>query len=270
MKIVIAGYGPVGEAIHGALSEHSSPSVRDSLFIDDPFKGHKYTPHFATSPPDAVIVCVATPANPDDGSCVTDNVDDIFKKYGRIKNIKFLIKSAVDPVWLSKIHSDNNFSITYSPEFLGGSNINRNPTEEFRNQTFAIFGGDDCRFWDELFRPVLRHLSEVKYCSLDQASFSKYVENCFLATKVTFFNEMHALFNACGFDGYDQMIDAITIDPRIGRSHTQVPGPDGNFGFGGHCLPKDVNALRAVAERLDRQVKILDSIVEINNGIRHE
>jgi UDP-glucose 6-dehydrogenase len=62
------------------------------------------------------------------------------------------------------------------------------------------------------------------------------------------------------------MVDAITVDPRIGRSHTQVPGPDGKFGYGGHCLPKDMAALRF----LSKKTPLLDSIVDINEKFRDE
>ena len=258
MKIVIAGYGPVGQAIECVLNKRNGHEI----FIDDSAKGHNYYRDEQFDPVDAVVVCVATPMR-EDGSCNTDHVEEVFHKYG---NVKYLIKSAVDPVWLcewSWIH-ESWMSVTYSPEFLGGSNINREPTEEFENQTFAIYGGDDCRFWDELFRPVLPKLEQVKYCTLQQASFAKYVENTFLATKVTFFNEMFKIYNEIGFEGFDQMVDAITLDPRVGRSHTQVPGPDGKFGYGGHCLPKDIAALRS----LGPDTPLLDAVVDANEVYR--
>ena len=261
MKIIIAGYGPVGQAIEYVLNKRNGIDI----FVDDSAKGHQYYRDEHIDPPDGVIVCVATPMR-DDGSCNTDHVEEVFHKYG---NVKYLIKSAVDPVWLCG-ETPNRLkgmrkSITYSPEFLGGSNIHREPTEEFENQTFAIYGGDDCRFWDELFRPVLPKLDQVKYCTLQQASFAKYVENTFLATKVTFFNEMYRIYNSIGFEGFDQMIDAITIDPRIGRSHTQVPGPDNRYGYGGHCLPKDMAALRF----LSNDTPLLDAVTDANEEYRN-
>lgn len=258
MKIVVAGYGPVGQAVEHVLNERSGLEV----FVDDPAKGYNYYRDEQIDPVDAVVVCVATPMR-DNGSCNTDHVEEVFDKYGKTK---YLIKSAVDPEWLDWETGVRDGSFTVSPEFLGSSNINRNPTEEFMNQEFAIYGGDDCRFWDELFRPVLPKLEEVKYCSLQQAAFAKYVENCFLATKVTFFNEMYQIYKLLGFEGFDQMVDVITLDPRIGRSHTQVPGPDGKFGYGGHCFPKDMAALRYIAVNSP----LLDAIVDYNEDIRDE
>jgi len=75
---------------------------------------------------------------------------------------------------------------------------------------------------------------------------------------------MYKIFTACGFEGFDQMIDAITIDPRIGRSHTQVPGPDGKYGYGGHCLPKDMAALRS----LSNDTPLLDAVTDANEEYR--
>lgn len=253
MKIVIAGYGAVGKAIYECLYESNA-----DLFVDDPALGH----HVDTDvmKPDAVVVCVATPMR-EDGSCNTDHVEEVFTKYN---GVKYLIKSAVDPVWLVNWANTHSGSYTYSPEFLRGSHTHAEPTQEFLDSEFAIYGGDDCRWWDELFRPHLSRLKDVKYVTLEQAAFGKYVENCFLATKVTFFNHMYKIYHSLGFKGFDQMVDAITLDPRIGRSHTQIPGPDGKFGYGGHCLPKDVAALR----HLSKGSPFLTVIEELNKKHR--
>ena len=258
MNIVIAGYGFVGQAVHEALDRHS----KVQLYIDDPAKDLDEAD--GLNQVDAVVVCVATPPN-EDGSCDINNVIDVFEKYGG-GSVKYLIKSAVDPVFLKAFDQAGDYNITYSPEFLRGSHAHGKPTDEFLNQTFAIYGGDDCRWWDELFKAVLPNLEEVRYLTLEQAAFSKYLENTFLATKVTFFNEMYQIYNLLGFQGFDAMVEAITLDKRIGKSHTQVPGPDGKFGFGGHCLPKDLDALRSLVNA-DR-TPLLDTIVDINHEIR--
>ena len=253
MKIVIAGYGPVGEATYAALSG------RMEVLVDDPYKDYTIT---NTDGVDGVVVCVATPQR-EDGSCETQNVKDVLRKYGATK---YLIKSAIDPVWLAEHHDEFGGSVTVSPEFLRGSHQWGSPTEEFLNQEFAIYGGPDARWWDEMFAPAMKNLKEVKYCSRDQAAFAKYVENCFLATKVTFFNEMYDIFNRCGFEGFDQMVDAITVDPRINRSHTQVPGPDGKRGWGGHCFPKDTAAMEFFGKD---KTPLLTQVIEVNKQHRN-
>ena len=256
MRIVIAGYGPVGQAIKEALSDRNM-----QVFVDDPVKGYASTPADMNDI-DGVVICVATPQLLN-GACDPQNVKDVLSKYG---DTKFLIKSAIDPVWLREHHNLFGGSVTVSPEFLRGSNAFGNPTDEFLNQTYAIYGGPDARWWDELFRPSLPKLTDVKYCSRDQAAFGKYVENCFLATKVTFFNEMYEIYSQLGFEGFDQMVDAITVDPRIGRSHTQVPGPDGRMGWGGHCFPKDTSAM----EYFGKDTPLLSQVIEVNERHRNE
>jgi UDPglucose 6-dehydrogenase len=257
-KIVIAGYGPVGQAVEAALFKHAGVD----LYIDDPYKGYNYDPNFG-DPVDGVIVCVATPMN-DAGFCERKNVEAVFEKYGYVK---YLIKSAVTP---DILETNDHFDITVSPEFLASSNSNRSPTDEFLNQTFAIYGGGSMRYWHELFKPVLPNLKEVKFCSRDQAAFAKYVENNFLAMKVTFWNQMYEIYNAMGYEDFDVMVDAIGVDPRIGTSHSQVPGPDGKQGFGGHCLPKDVNALMNMGKYNGADVDFLESMLRANDKYRGE
>lgn len=261
MNIVIAGYGVVGRAVEEALWNH--PDV--SVFIDDPRLGREITDEMANViNPVGVVVCVATPMR-DDGTCEVDNVRAVFDKYGDAQ--RYLVKSAVDPIFLRWYGAQN---VTVSPEFLRGT-TGANPIEDFINQKFAIYGGGEMRWWDELFKPVLPKLETVKYVSMEQAAFAKYLENTFLATKVTFFNQMYHIYEAMGFKDFDVMVDAITAEPRIGRSHTQVPGPDGKLGYGGHCLPKDMSAIIESGRYCGANIEFLESVRAFNDKYRdHE
>ena len=257
INIVIAGYGPVGIAVEAALSNH--PHV--SITVDDPRVG-KHAQDEDVEAADGVVVCVATPES-ETGMCETKNVLDVFDKYG---DTRYLIKSAIDPLWIKTCAPDKT---TVSPEFLRGT-TGADPTQDFLDQTFAIYGGGEQRWWHEIFKPVLPKLNTIRFVSLEQAAFAKYLENTFLATKVTFFNEMYNLYNQMEFEGFDIMVEAICNDPRIGLSHTQVPGPDGKFGYGGHCFPKDVAALRHAALRCKGETPILDAITESNKKYRNK
>lgn len=267
MNIVIAGFGAVGKAVEYALrSTYENSNTGISVYIDDPYLGEDLVlPDNIKA--DAVVVCVATPQN-DDGSCYTKNVKDVCDKY---RGAKFLIKSAVDPVWLKSFEFEvevHGGSLTVSPEFLRGT-TGADPTRDFLHQEFAIYGGADCRFWHELFKPALPYLEEVRFLTLDQAGFAKYLENSFLAMKVTFFNEMYQIYDSIAFEGFDAMIEAITLDKRIGMSHTQVPGPDGKFGYGGHCFPKDTSALRFIAvHEGDYEPLMMNQMHECNEYFR--
>ena len=84
----------------------------------------------------------------------------------------------------------------------------------------------------------------MKYTVTDTVTSEliKYTLNCFFSTKVSFMNEIKMLSNKIGAD-WDKLVEGFTSDSRIGDSHVDVPGPDGKFGFGGKCFPKDLNAL---------------------------
>ena len=95
----------------------------------------------------------------------------------------------------------------------------------------------------------------------------KYLTNSFLATKVSFANEMYQICEGLSVD-YDKVIEYATQDERLGDSHWNVPGPDGDFGYGGHCFPKDVKALMVVAEDMDIIPLMLAATDVKNNEVR--
>jgi UDPglucose 6-dehydrogenase len=95
----------------------------------------------------------------------------------------------------------------------------------------------------------------------------KYVTNSFLATKVSFANEMYQICEGMDID-YDKVIEYATYDKRLGKSHWSVPGPDGDFGYGGHCFPKDVKALIEVANDKSIFPLMLIATDEKNDQVR--
>ena len=103
----------------------------------------------------------------------------------------------------------------------------------------------------------------------DESELVKYTANCFLATKVMFFNEICKLSNSLGID-YDQVMRGVLSDSRIGKTHTQVPGPDGDYGFGGTCFPKDINALMRTMKDYLVDPRILEAVWEDNLSVRED
>ena len=92
-----------------------------------------------------------------------------------------------------------------------------------------------------------------------------------LATKVTFFNELHALHDASGSNAsWEQFTEMLGTDPRIGKSHMKVPGPDGKFGYGGHCFPKDTKAFLYYAKKLDTSMHLLKTATKLNDVQRDQ
>ena len=99
------------------------------------------------------------------------------------------------------------------------------------------------------------------------AEMIKYFTNSFLATKVSFANEIYDICSKLNLD-FDKVIEYSIYDKRIGNSHLNVPGHDGDFGFGGHCLPKDLNALINLSDKLGAKNNILKSVLKTNDEIR--
>ena len=95
--------------------------------------------------------------------------------------------------------------------------------------------------------------------SSNESELVKYSANCFLATKVMFFNLVKLLSEKLDMK-YENILDGVLSDPRIGNSHTNVPGPDGDYGFGGTCFPKDVNAMIKTLDKHGISSDILRSV----------
>jgi UDP-glucose 6-dehydrogenase len=175
-----------------------------------------------------------------------------------------VVKSTTEPTFFSRY---DHLDLTFSPEYLRGT-TGASPTEEFLNSEFAVYGGGSMRWWHEIFKVVLPKLKDVRFMTAEQAAFAKYFLNCFLATKVTFFNQAFEIFKACGGEDFDVVIDGLCLDPRVGHSHTQVPGPDGQFGYGGHCFPKDMAALLSAGELWGANVDFLKATIDANDTYR--
>jgi len=250
MKFVVIGYGFVGKAIHSVLSDKHDVNINDPAYgRHGSITTHKKNNEHV----DGFVICVPTPEQSNgrcDDSLVLDYITTISKYYPQAH---ILIKSTTSVETLKQVK--HNKLITFSPEFLG-SETSPDTTQQFRDCDFAIYGGQDGRWWHEVL-VQLTHYKDVRFLDLMSAGFLKYTENSFLALKVSFFNELHALYNKIDGGNYDAMIEALALDKRIGMSHTQVPGPDGQYGWGGHCLPKDTSEFSEYAKQQGADLQLL-------------
>jgi len=97
----------------------------------------------------------------------------------------------------------------------------------------------------------------------------KYCINSFLATKVTFMNEMYDVLKSAGGIEWREFVKIVNSDPRIGKTHMKVPGNDGSRGYAGSCFPKDTAALAYFArEILNTPFTQLETSIEINDKLR--
>ena len=219
---------------------------------------------------DTIFVCLPTPMNKD-GSCYTGLVEaelrDLDEKcrFGQNKKKTIIIKSTISPGTTAKWNKQfKNLNVVFNPEFLTEANA----VSDYENQNRIILGGPRkaTTKLKPIFAKVFPKAAIIKTDST-YAEMVKYVTNSFLATKVSFANEMYEICNGLDID-YDKVIEYAQYDDRLGKSHWAVPGPDGDFGYGGHCFPKDVKALIHVAKKLDVTPTILTATDDKNFYVR--
>ncbi len=184
-------------------------------------------------------------------------------EFGVAKTV--VIKSTVPPGTTSKWNKQfKPIDIIFNPEFLTEANA----VSDYEKQTRIILGGprQSTTKLKPIFKKAFPNADIIKTDST-YAEMVKYITNSFLATKVSFANEMYQICERLDVD-YDKVIEYATYDDRLGKSHWSVPGPDGDFGYGGHCFPKDIQALISVAENLGIFPEMLISTDEKNNEVR--
>jgi len=247
MNIGIIGQGFVGSAIKEGLKNHYDILTYD-LDKDKCNSTHKEVCNRSN----VIFICVPTPMRID-GSCDTrileSVIDKVYNECCKTKTFPILIiKSTVPPGTTNRINSKyKDMKVLFSPEFL----TEANSFEDFKNQNRIIIGVpnyDNTRVSFEgkkvkkMFKKAFKENVTIQIVKADEAEMCKYFINCFLATKVIFANQMHNICKSIGLD-YNTVKFLALLDPRIGNSHMMVPGPDGDMGFGGHCLPKDLSAM---------------------------
>jgi len=258
-KIGIVGLGFVG----GAIKESMTFSDHE-LVIVDPAKGYTNT-YQDLADCDGVFVCVPSPQG-DDGSCDTSILESVLQNLQSIGYTGVIISKCTAPPDVYEQLNDQYPNLVHAPEFLTAANAVR----DYINGTFAIIGGK-VKAYNELAEKIIRisqpKINNTVHCSIGEASLAKYTINCFMSTKVIFMNEMYKVAQASGCN-YEAIVRGVIMDPRIGKSHMQVPGPDGYFGFGGACFPKDTSALLKYAESVGVSMNVLDAAVKENTLLR--
>tara|TARA_R100000664_G_scaffold692_1_gene2057 strand:+ start:1511 stop:2356 length:846 start_codon:yes stop_codon:yes gene_type:complete len=267
MKIGIVGQGFVGTAVKEGLQNYHKVNTFD-LVKESTCKS--LTELVEKSK--VIFVCVPTPMNKG-GSCNTSIVENVVKgidevvSYKKLKNIVVVIKSTIPPGTTEKLNDKyDNIQIVFNPEFL----TEANSIDDFKNQNRIIIGGPRPASTKvrQLFYKVFPKAHIIKTHSTI-AEMVKYMTNTFLATKVSFANEMYQICEKLEID-YDKVIEYSKYDGRLGESHWAVPGPDGKFGFGGSCFPKDINALIKLSEDFGMYLTTLNGAWNTNLRVRPE
>jgi UDPglucose 6-dehydrogenase len=263
----IIGQGFVGSAVREGMKNHFDVICYDK----DPNKFSNIGSIFEMMEVvDVAFLCVPTPMKRS-GECdlgiIGSALNDIAACAKTLNKEGFIvvIKSTVPPGTTEHFNQIfTQLDIVFNPEFLTEANAN----EDYKNQNRIIVGGErpGSTKVKQIFAKAFPKVPIIKTSSTI-AEMIKYVTNTFLATKVAFANEMYQICQGLDID-YDKVIEYARYDDRLGNSHWSVPGPDGDLGYGGHCFPKDIAALRFVAEEMMVNTTMLTASIQKNNEVR--
>jgi UDPglucose 6-dehydrogenase len=252
-SVAIIGYGAVGRGIHQIFP--------NAVPYDPPLgigsRAEANACRYA-------FVAVPTPTTQSgdlDVSSVVEAVDWIECEY-------IVIRSTVPVGTVEQLRRSTGKKIVFQPEY-GPADTPDHPFNNLRNIRWAILGGSrtDTIAVADLYKTVFNSDIAIHQTDARTAELTKFMENAYLATKVTFCNEFYDIATDMGVD-YNELRELWLLDPRIGRSHTFV-FPE-NRGFGGRCLPKDVQGIVNGARAVGATPELLDAVLAVNDRLRSE
>ena len=216
---------------------------------------------------DAQLIFLALPTPPgDDGSADLSYILSVAKDLGKIiKNYKVIIDKSTVPVGtaekVTKVIRENSsvdFDVVSNPEFLREGFA----VEDFMKPERVVVGTRSekaKKLMEELYQPFVRQGNPILFMDEKSAELTKYASNSFLATKITFMNEIANYCEMIGAD-VDMVRKGMGTDSRIGKRFL-FPG----IGYGGSCFPKDVKALKKAGQIENYQFKIIDAVMKVND-----
>ena len=267
-KIGIIGRGFVGTAVEYGFSAQTGCDAELRSYDIDPSRS-THSLEDTVNNSDVIFVSVPTPSNPD-GSMHLGILESALIDIDNVYNgdAIILIRSTVTPGTTRTLQEKfPKLSLVFNPEFL----TERSAKFDFINQSRFILGGspEDTNKIANLYKWRFGESVPCIETNFETAEMIKYMNNCFFATKVSFMNEMKLIADKCGVD-WSMAIEGFVRDGRIGHTHLNVPGPDGRFGFGGSCFPKDIQAMIQFGKELNIDTTTLKGAWETNLKVRPE
>jgi UDPglucose 6-dehydrogenase len=239
----------------------------DQLFERNIKQGRlKFTTDLASAIEKAKIIFLALPTPPgEDGSADLSYILGVAAELGRIiTDYKVIVDKSTVPVGTAdkvreaiQKNAKIEFDVVSNPEFLREGFA----VDDFLKPDRVVIGTSSekaRKTMEELYKPYVRQGNPIIFMDERSAELTKYAANAFLATKITFMNEIANLCEKLGAD-VDSVRIGIGSDARIGKRFLFT-----GIGYGGSCFPKDVQALARSAAEVDYDFKILDSVMEIN------
>lgn len=250
-SVAIIGYGAVGKGIHQIFG--------DAVPYDPPLgigsRAEVNACRYA-------FVATPTPTTPSgvlDVSIVVEAVDWIESEF-------IVIRSTVPVGTTDRLRESTGKKIVFQPEY-GPAETPDHPFNNLRNVRWAILGGarNDTIGVADLYKTVFNSDIAIHQTDARTAELTKFMENAYLAAKVTFCNEFYDIAASLGVD-YNELRELWLLDPRIGRSHTFV-FPESR-GFGGRCLPKDLRGVVSSACAAGAVPELLEAVLSVNDRLR--
>ena len=226
-----------------------------------------FTSDLNTAVNDSEIIFLALPTPPgEDGSADLSYVLGVANQLGKIiQDYKVIIDKSTVPVGTAEKVNEAilenakvDFDVVSNPEFLKEGFA----VDDFMKPDRVVIGTSSDKakqLMQELYQPFVRQGNPILFMDEKSAELTKYAANAFLATKITFMNEIANYCELIGAD-VDKVRKGIGTDSRIGKRFL-FPG----IGFGGSCFPKDVLALTNAGKKVDYDFKIIDSVLEVNH-----
>lgn len=278
-KTLLIGYGWVGQQVHKYFTEADYYTPDTGLMnknhekIQHPQEAADFMENYADTPvgnfPKRFVweigfISVPTPMK-EDGSCDLSYVESAVKQWYDLVHV-FIIRSTVTPGTIERLQAicPKNLFVM-QPEYLGETL--GHPMLDVDRRTFVILGGttEATNIAARAWQSVLHSDCKIRQVDGKTAEICKYMENCFLATKIMFVNQFRELCEAVGVD-FLTLREAWLDDPRIGRSHTFAFKD--NPGFSGKCLPKDLNSIAHYARDHQSPMLMIENILKLNATMR--
>ena len=246
LSVGIIGGGFVGSSFAEGFKDYIDVKVFD---INPERSTHKYDEVIQQ---DILVLALNTPMIIETGEVDTSIVGEVLGQldkdlHGQTKPV--IIKSTVPPeaLW-GWSETYFNLKLIFCPEFLR----EKTAQEDFNQSNRVILGSSrQIAEVELLFRKRFPGIPII-WTSYAEAALIKYFTNVFFCVKIALLNEFAQVCDKYGLE-FNSVFGKVMLDERIGRSHFQIPGPDGQKGFGGHCFPKDINGYMNIVKDLGVQ-----------------
>jgi len=263
MNVGVIGNGFVGSAVVNGFALHANVKVYDI----DPSRSVNTFDEVVQN--NFIFVCTPTPMEPESGRTDKRILNEVVYKIAESRftnsDTIVVIKSTTPPGTVETyVREFPNLSFVSNPEFL----TERTANLDFINAPRIILGGDKSSVSrvSTLYRERFPYKKIIK-TDHTTAQFIKYMSNCFFAVKISFMNEMYQAAHASGAN-WDDSRNGLVSSGRVANSHLDVPGHDGQYGFGGKCFPKDINSFIKVLENIDVKPTMLKAAWNKNLEVR--